>query len=210
MTDVISVVGGGWSMGQVNHDRVPGLVIAINDAAIRLKCDVDAILTMDRLWTEYRWPYLLRAKKPFFCRQTCLQNVPGWRDQPWVHVFDNDNKTAIMSNDAKVLNGSNSGTCGINLAFIHRPKELYLFGFDMQKGPKGEPYWWPPYPWAPQGATKSGKYQDWAREFDIIAGQFKLIGTQVYNVSNRSLIKSFIKLDPVKFNQTKLNVGVAS
>jgi hypothetical protein len=51
----ISIVGGGWSMLDVNQARIPGEIIAVNDSAFYLKRKPNYIVSMDRLWTEHRW-----------------------------------------------------------------------------------------------------------------------------------------------------------
>jgi len=65
----VSVVAGGPSFGQwLDHNRLPGTVVAINDAALRLMCRVHYAVSMDRLWTENRWEALremrLRQEHP--------------------------------------------------------------------------------------------------------------------------------------------------
>jgi hypothetical protein len=64
----------------------------------------------------------------------------------------------VFTDQVGVLNGTNSGLCGFNLAYQMRPKQILLFGFDMKRGPNGEAHWFPDYPWAkPGGATTSGQ-----------------------------------------------------
>lgn len=200
MLKVVTVVAGGYSVKSIDTNRLPGFVIAINDSFIHMKRPPNVILTMDRLWTEYRWSDIVLSQLPFYCRATCLQNIAGARENEQVHIYDCDNKTAVFSSDPAILNGSNSGTCGINLAYQLKPDHLFLLGFDMQPGPRGEAHWYPPYPWAPNGGTKPGKYQSWANEFELIAKQFLLINAKVYNVSDRSLIRMFPVMQPSYFN----------
>lgn len=94
------------------------------------------------------------------------------------------------------LNGTNSGMVAINLAWKMKPKVLYLFGFDMCRSPSGESYWHEPYSWAPSGATKPGKYNDWTKEFGSIASAFRECGTNVINASLVSKLKVFHQQDP--------------
>jgi len=197
--DVISVVGGGWSFKEVDHSKIPGMVIATNDAGLMLRRPVQHIVTMDRLWTEYRWPKLIERKVSFWARRSALQNVKTWRDHSWVSRFENNEKTVEFSETADVLNGTNSGGCALNLAYILRPRILYMFAFDMCHSPAGEAYWYPPYPWTnKKGGTKPGWYNRWAREFDQIAAQFAKIETKVVNVSSVSRITSFEKRSPAQ------------
>lgn len=197
----VTVIAGGYSARRVRTENLPGLIIAINDCFVHMRRAPDVILTMDRLWTEHRWPDIVRSGLPFYCRSTCIQNIAGAREYEGLKLYDCDNKTAVFSNDPITLNGTNSGTCGINLAYQLRPTHLFLVGFDMRPGPNGEAHWYPPYPWAPNGATKPGKFATWSREFELIKQQFTMLQTNVYNVSDRSLITAFDEMDIDFFNR---------
>lgn len=194
--DVISILGGGWSAMFVDRDQLPGFVIGINDSAVLAKCDV--AVSMDRLWTEYRWPKLVELRNRAYIRDSALKNIPQPRPE-WLRSFACDYKITTFSDYQNVLNGTNSGGCALNLAWQKRPRRAYLFGFDMNRSPNGSPYWYAPYPWALQGATKAGKYDEWMRQMDDIARQFKDIGTEVLNVSATSSIAAFRKLTPKEF-----------
>lgn len=193
----ISIIGGGWSFAEVNHDKVPGHVIAVNDAALHFNRPADTILSMDRLWTENRWQELLKRGSHFYTRRTAVQNLE-WKHLKWVHLFDNDNKSTVMTEANGILNGTNSGMCAINLAYQWRPSRLWLFGFDMCKHPAtDQPYWYPKYNWAPEGGTKTGKYEAWAKQFANIATAFRDIGCSVVNVSSGSRIEAFPRKRPL-------------
>jgi hypothetical protein len=134
--EIVSIVAGGWSVGAVDLARIPGTIIGINDAALHLpRCDI--AVSMDRLWTEYRYEALRAMMKPAHIRRSALQKRPDkW---PWLNSFECDHTTAGLSDQRGVLNGTNSGHCGFNLAYQMRPKQILLFGFDMKRGPNGEP-----------------------------------------------------------------------
>jgi hypothetical protein len=192
------VIGGGWSVSQfeqLDELQVLGHVIGVNDAAIHTY--VHEAVTMDRLWFENRWAKLReRRLQNVWVREKCDCNVPrkGLLDN-WT-TFKHFN-TPLPSVLPGVLHGGNSGTCAINLAFqqMLEGDTLYLLGFDMCNGPNGEPYWYPPYPWArPEGATKPGHFQQWSYDMETFAQFAKAKGFNVYNVSMRSQIKCFPKL----------------
>ena len=188
------IIGGGWSATEVHTNalRKYGSVIGVNDAA--LWADVDTCLTMDRLWFENRLPYLKARRVPsIWVREKCDCNI---KDPKRWTTFKHLREPGL-SHTKGTLYGSNSGTCAINLAYqwMHEGSNLFLIGFDMCKGPNGEPYWYPPYPWAqPEGSTKPGHFRDWLREFDMINSVFVARGMNVYNVSSRSAIGVFPKL----------------
>lgn len=195
------VIGGGWSVGQY-ADQLDDLtslghVIGVNDAAIH--ANVHEAITMDRLWFEHRWPALrnLRVQK-VWVREKCDCNVP--RKTPadnWL-TFKHFNKP-MPSVTPGELHGGNSGTCAINLAFqqMSSGDNLFLLGFDMCKGPNGEPYWYPPYPWAtPTGATKPGHFKQWVNDLAGFASFAKSKQLNIYNVSMRSRIELWPKIRP--------------
>lgn len=198
------VIAGGWSLGQ-DVDRADSLlslghVIGVNDVGIHLP--THEVVTMDRLWFEHRWP-ALRVTRPHptvWVREKCDCNVPrkdvfdDWK------TFKHFNKI-FPSVTAGELHGGNSGTCAINLAFQRMTEgdNLFLLGFDMCKGPHGEPYWYPPYSWArPDGATKAGHFASWVRDISGFASHSRTHNLNVYNVSMRSQLQCWPKL---KFDQ---------
>lgn len=198
--EVISVIAGGWSLTEIDRMRIPGLRIGVNDAAWRLPCTMG--VTMDRLFFEGRFDSLVEAYPAshagaFYFRKGINKRAPA--PNGWI-PFDCDHTSATMALEyfpSCRLNGLNSGICAINLAFRIKPKRVILWGFDMQRGPRGEPYWHAPYTWAkPGGATTGGKYLEWTRAFGEIANQFRSAGIDLVNASPRSLINTIKKVDP--------------
>lgn len=199
----VSVIAGGWSFREVPHRRVPGYTIAVNDSAIHLKLTPNEIVSMDRLWTEHRWEWLRQHRILTHVRRSCVKNIltPVRKEECWLNIFECDHESVVFSDDEYGplaftpypgrLNGTNSGTCALHRAWLLRPTELFLFGFDMQPGPHGEQHWHPPYPWANEWNTTKKKFRAWAQEFDIVADAFAAIGTKVFNVSQRSQIGVF-------------------
>lgn len=197
-TDTISVIGGGFSFLEVDQRKVPGYKIGCNDAALLMAGGVDDAVSMDRLWSENRWNTLCLRLKGTWLRRSAVQNI-DWadRERKWLRIFECDNESVKFSETPDTLNGTNTGTCALNLAYLLRPRELFLFAFDMCKPATGSPYWYPPYPWAaPTGGTSNGKYKSWAAEFNSIALAFASIGTKVINVSSVSKITCFNRVSP--------------
>ena len=198
--DTISIIGGGWSFGRVVDagllDKVPGAVIGVNDSALLPICRT--ALSMDRLWTEARWGKLREKAVPAWIRRSALKNIDREK-WPWLHVFECDHLSHDFSEHPTVLNGDNSGFCALNLAYIWRPRRIVLFGFDMQRGPKGEPYWHESYPWRPGGATSPRRYCDWARGFRKAKQRLDARGVKVVNASDRSLLDMWPRVSPEEF-----------
>lgn len=207
MSRVISVIAGGWSFRAVDHAKVPGDIIAVNDALVYLERKPNYVVSMDRLWTENRWEALKEAALPSFIRQQALKNIKEWHQYAWLRFFVNENSRGVklaheypisfdlpMSDQPFCLNGTNSGACAINLAYLKKPTELYLFGFDFNVGPDGRAHWYPPYPWADD---RKGANPSWLGTMDTYKRQFEEIGTKVYNVSTTSMCNAFQKVSPV-------------
>jgi len=174
--EVISIVGGGPSVRDVDLLKIPGTIIAINDSAVHLP-RFDIVVSMDRLWTEYRYDWMRKQQKPSWIRRSALQNI---RDKwPWLNSFECDHASAELSDQPGVLNGTNSGLCGLNLAYQMRPAQILLYGFDLKRGPNSEPYWHLPYPWSPKGATKDGKYAEWRPHLARAIKQCEAAGIEV-------------------------------
>lgn len=198
---VVSVVAGGWSVSRVDHCKIPGDIIAINDSALLLDLPqyrIEAV-SMDRLWVEHRWPELKRRKMHCHLRQAAVKNIALEElhaARPRCNVFVCNHESVEFTGMTNVLNGTNSAVCGLALAYAIAPEVLYLFGFDMCKGPNGEAHWYPDYPWQQGGGTSPGKFNAWAMEFNKIAQQFKSLGTEVINVTDRSLLNCFPKSKP--------------
>lgn len=197
----ISVIASGWSLAEIPLDRIPGFRIGVNDSAWRARVDLG--VTMDRLFFEgrqqqLRQAYPLHQAQAFYYRAGI--DKAGLALSSWV-PFDCDNESIEMSRAWSPrcrLNGLNSGICAINLAYRIEPARVILWGFDMCRAGDGRAYYHEPYPWAPGGATKPGKYGSWALQFQSIYSQFSAAGIELVNASPVSQIKSIPKIDPAK------------
>lgn len=193
--DVLSVIGGGWSFGEVDHRKVPGTVIAVNDTLLHFRSQIGYVVSMDRLWTENRWESMKARCVTAYLRRSSLKKITvGEMWLPWLHTFECDRMSTTFSNTHTQLNGRNSGACALNLAYTLRPTELYLFGFDMCRDAENKAYWYPGYEWTgkgDKGGTGQRTYEAWATDFAHYAEQFKELGTRVFNVSPSSKITAF-------------------
>lgn len=186
--DTISIIAGGSSVKHVDRSKLPGLIIGVNDSFIHTRCDV--CVSMDRLWTENRWTAILHEAKPTYIRINAMQNISD--RPPFLSTFTCDNKSVVLSEMWDHINGTNSASCALNVAYLARPISIYLFGFDMIGG-----YWYPEYSWA--GKKKRGVLA-WAKHFDTAKKQFRAVGIEVINVSHVTQIESFRKMTPKEFN----------
>lgn len=197
-TDTISVIGGGHSFRLVNRAKIPGLIITANEGGVLLP-RVDHAVSMDRKWSEHRIDLLRARMNRTWLRRSAVQNIDWTADGDWLRIFDCDHTTVKFSEDPQCLNGTNSGTCALNLAYLLRPRDLFVFGFDMCRDKNDNAYWHPPYPWSkPQGGTGNTRYAEWAAEFNEIAQAFASIGTRVINVSSTSRIICWRRVSPLE------------
>lgn len=196
---IVSVVAGGYSVNEVDLEMIPGFIIGVNDAAHYLP-NVNAIVSMDRLWTENRADTIRQKKVLTYLRAGTVPE--DLAREPYVTLYKNNNKTVSFGPTVYHMNGTSSATCALNLAYVMWPKKLYLFGFDMCRGPNNEAHWYPDYPWNKKG-TKSGKLNEWAKEFSSIASEFARKKIEVLNVSSRSRIDHFKRYVPAKLGMER-------
>ncbi len=194
---LVSIIGGGWSLRALHdtgRDRIPGVRIGVNDAFVRMKCDMG--VTMDRLWIEHRWNDAARIRLPLHVRETALRNIEL---RPlWLRTFLCDHETEQLSEDPGHLNGASSGECAINLAYQMRPERIILWGFDMCRAPDGSAYWYPAYPWSkrPSGSTPPGEYERWSHRMEAVQAACDRAGIKLLNASAHSAITCIEKVDP--------------
>lgn len=191
----ISVLAGGWSASRVDLAKLPGMVIAVNDSAYYAP-RWDICVSMDRLWAENRWRLIEHSTaKQFHLRKSTMKNVSA-KGLGHVHLFENDHTAIVLSDDVGTLNGTSSGMCALNLAYQLSPRELYLVGFDMALGPRGERHWFPDYPWKNGGGSGAGKLAEWSRQFETAAVQLDQAGISVRVCAERSPVPRWPRIDP--------------
>ncbi len=165
------------------------MVIAVNGAVDHVRYDV--ALTMDGRFALNRWADL--KGRQAFIRASAWEHAVNAGASPWdgLKIFNCDRVPTFSQRtptDLLKLNGTNSGYCALNLAYVLRPRRVFLYGFDM-----GEPtHFFGNYPWHGQGSTNSReKFQTWAREMKEARAQFDAAGMQVFNTNPKTSIKYF-------------------
>jgi len=143
----------------------------------------DHCVSMDRLWAEHRVDWIESQRGRVWLRASTVGNIRT-RIAHLAHVelFQNSHTATQLASDPKRLDGTHSGFCALNLAYHLRPQILYLVGFDMRRGPKGEAHWFPQYPWVTGHATSVGKFATWAKQFGQAGEQLRRAGVRVYHV----------------------------
>lgn len=187
----ITVLAGGWSASDVDMRKLPGKVIAVNDAAIHAP-RVDFVVSMDRIWSENRLAQVTKLGKPVWLRESAVRHLP-WREAGCVTAFKCDHTSTSLSILPDTLNGTHSGFCALNLAYLLRPRRLYLVGLDSRPGPKGERHWFADYPWKGGGGSKPAKITEWSKQYDTAASQLRAAGIDVW-IYGASSVRCFNKI----------------
>lgn len=197
MSDVVTVLAGGFSARQVDLGKLPGIIIAVNDSAYYAP-RWDICVSMDRVWAENRAAWFAASGKPVWLRRSTIKNFVPTSN---VMQFDNDHLATRLSDEPGRLDGTNSGFCALNLAYQLRPKELFLVGFDMALGPRGERHWHPDYPWKNGGGSSAGKLSEWAMQFNRVGMQMIEADITCFQVSpaSRRPIPVFHQMRPEIF-----------
>lgn len=194
---IVSLVCGGFSFIEVDHNKLPGIIVSVNDAAVHLLRKSDEVVSMDRLWMENRWDFLKARALPFYGRRNAIKNLPGFDKLPWFHAFENQLEPTFEAEPA--LHGEHSGWCALNRCWQLRPDVLYIFGLDLALGPNGQRHWYAPQNFGPAEGTTSGyRPKRWADQMSKAKAYFDGINCAVVNVSSRSIITAFKRKTPVE------------
>ena len=197
--DVVTIIASGPSAAVVDLARAPGYLIGVNDAAVHCPRQVDGVVSMDRLWTEHRWAWLVSRSGPTWLRRSAVQNTKERWDE--LVIFDCDHTTNEPSRTQ--INGKNSGACALNLALQMKPRRVFLIGFDMRRQPgRSGAYWHEPHSYTaahPRGNTTDGKYAECAGSFAGVARAAAANGLEILNVSPSSAIPDFRKITPKQY-----------
>jgi hypothetical protein len=210
MFDTVIVLASGWSCIKYRLTGLEnrGLLIGVNGAALHSKPHI--ALTMDRLAAEHCYPIWCGQGhiREIWLRDSILKNFNARPPKatpvglPYTYLFHNSpGDPSYMCPDRLNLNGENSGVCALNYAYQLEPKRVFLLGFDMQRGPEGQPYWHGANPWNADGGSHNARLKRWATHFPDIAQQFAKRRIEVFNVNHRSLIDAFPVIDYKKFKE---------
>lgn len=191
MNLVVSIVACGPSALKCGAARAPGFVIAVNDAYRHVRHD--AVLSMDGRWAKNRLPHLRETFGPIYLRRSAWRHVETGSVSTEIlrrtNVFDCDHASGLFGSHTHTLNGSNSGYCALNLAYVMRPEIVYLFGYDH----KGE-HFHPESEWRQRGegdANNPAKFKNWAQMCVGARKQFDAVGIRVINTNRDSAVTAF-------------------
>jgi hypothetical protein len=185
--DIVFIIGGGTSVATQDLSKLRefGYVLGVNESGIIKECD--GVFSMDRLWIENRHAFVEAIEIDFFARKSAYRINSAYPTK----LFEVDITKKGMCEYQNELWGKNSGFCALNLAYHWRPREIYLFGFDMC-ATTGRPHYHDNYDWNKKG--KLSAYSKWLDDFEIASMQFAKLKIKVFNCSPTSKIRSFQKI----------------
>jgi len=188
------IVGAGPTMKDFDCERLRGLcrILAVKAAMFDVPF-ADAGFGLDiprfREWHtrigELGFPvyWAVPDENPSLIRH----NIP-----PNVRLLRRERGTEMHPGPDSVNSGGSSGFGALNVAFIKRPSEVYLFGFDHHQI-KGQ--WHAEVRHYRQKRNQSPiRWKQWARSYETAADQFAEIGVPVYNASPDSGIQAFERM----------------
>jgi len=188
----VFIVGGGTSLKpyteQLKTLHTRGFVLAVNDSY--KYCKPDAVFSLDSVWLE--------KNQPIFPTLTCPVVVAVDKDAfrpevPNLHYVERKDRNggSHLSEDlSAITNGLNSGFGALNLAYQYGAKTIYLLGYDFMPGDNGDSHFHQGYRWH---SARNAKllYPKWCELFEGTLPQLNRAGVQVWNCSNRSLLKAY-------------------
>lgn len=209
----IIIIGGGPSFKQVDQSILRELsisnkikVIGVNKAYTEIP---DSNEWMHVLWFGDDKFYKSYARLP----EKNLYTFPGLklcccpsasRDK-YMKYLERDRRKGpgISTNPKAICWNKNSGGSAINLAYHLGGSEstVYLFGFDMSKGPNGEGNWHKGYAelWNGKTVAMIAPFKRWLATFALIARDAKKLGLNIVNVNLDSKIEEFPKISFEEF-----------
>jgi hypothetical protein len=102
---------------------------------------------------------------------------------------DKINKLGLSQDPTKVAWGFNSGSSAINLAVHLGVKQIILLGFDMAHSKEGNSHWHQGH-----GHKYRPNYPRFTQGFPVIAQQAAVLGIEILNASQTSVIDVFTKV----------------
>lgn len=154
-------------------------------------------IVVNSTYKKAPWAHVLYAGD-FLWWKTCINDVKReFKGELWTQDNATHQRWHInrmrgtnrdgLGRDVIHLNG-NSGVQAINLAYLWGYQRIYLLGFDMQLGPKGEKHWHRDHP-APmvQGQT----FGEWLHKFEKVAKDLRELKIEVINLTPRSALACF-------------------
>ena len=182
------IIGGGPSLETQKEVILKGLigkrVIGVNNAGFDFEPVVDILFFGDKDWYVYHREEIKVYKKLVI---TCCRNPNEY--PRWVKVIRRM-PFGISKDPGMICWNLNSGIAALNLAVLLGASKVYLLGFDMQLGPKGQSNYHPNGIHNPDYTL----YEKWKTVVrDKVEGPLRNMGVEVWNANPGSAMESFPK-----------------
>ena len=191
------IIGGGFSLKDFDFSQLQGeKVIAINKSFVDAPF-ADIQFSVDKRFYDWITKPMENEKKmkeardmwPYFKGHKVWLKVPGQIYQKGIeYVEKNPHHEGIsMSLEEGIYASSNSGYAAINLAIALGANPIYLLGYDMKQGKRGESHYHGGYP-----AKQTDKQLEmFAKSFPKLAKDAEKAGVKIINLNRDSALRCF-------------------
>lgn len=170
-------------------------VIAVNDSCWHTYFP-DIVCTLDHTWVARNLEKFKDGFKQFPGPVVAAVDAgnPRVPSENLTYLYrlrrEETNNEARLSEDPKIIvNGMNSGHCGLQLGYLKGCKEIYLLGFDF-KEIEDKTHFHSGYQWHNRPSSNR-LYGQWANAFKWTVPQLDKAGVRVFNCSDNSALACF-------------------
>ncbi len=186
------IVGSGSSLKGFDFGALRGLgyILAVKEAIWDLPF-ADACFSLHMPWPRRREKELKALAVPLYLAVPRGMSEKQYDPIIPQAIYIERGNEKHLSDDPKLIHaGGNSGFGALNLAYLKRPKTIYLFGFDYNRS--GGHYC--PDRYENPDSHNARYWENWGDNFINVKHQLAAKGMTVINASPNSSIKAFPKV----------------
>jgi hypothetical protein len=157
-------------------------VIVVN-TSFRLAPWADVLYACDASWwTEYfrEAASVIGAAEMWTCANRA-------RDQFHINYVRGVHMKGLSKKEGSISTGYNSGYQAIGLAHMWGAARVLLLGYDMMRT-AGRTHWHADHP---RKLGNGGRFNEWCKEMNALAGDAKQIGLEIINCSRKTALTCF-------------------
>lgn len=109
-----------------------------------------------------------------------------------LHLINGVDKPGLGKTDRRIHTGNNSGYQLINLVYHFGATRIYLLGYDMKNGPKGERHWHGDHP---RALSQASNYPSWVKRYRQLAQDLDEVNVPVINLTRDTALDCFVRGD---------------
>jgi hypothetical protein len=137
--DKCIIVATGWSLKDFDFSKLKGDIIAVNGAAMYCQSEYVACIDIELVHLKSS---LLDISNSFEDKKVITDHMPKITLPYDLTIMQVVGVEGFETRANMVRNGGNSGYMAINAAYHLGAREVYLLGFDLSSGRKGEKYFY--------------------------------------------------------------------